>query len=143
MCRYGFIEYKNTYACFNCRKGFKRRLDRDLLSQKELRVEKQKKFDKLIYKKEVADKKANDTLLIKCPDCGDQMVNLGKDLRLPKKDKQEQWMAIEYLANNNFNFFTCGCDGIGVVPQNLQEAYKLMEERRRKTEGEKLLEKIK
>jgi hypothetical protein len=71
------------------------------------------------------------------------MVNLGKDLRLPKKDKQEEWLAIEYLANNSFNFFTCGCYGIGVVPQNLENAYNLIEERRSKTAGEKLLKKMK
>jgi hypothetical protein len=77
-----------------------------------------------------------------CPDCGQEMANLGRDLRLPRKEEQEQWQAIEYLKNNNFNFFTCGCDGIGVVPQNLQQAYELMGQSRHKTAGEVLLQKI-
>lgn len=139
MCRYG-IQYKNTFACFKCRKGFKRRLDKDLLSQTEQRIERLSKAIKSIKK----DK--SESLLtkpiVKCPDCGGETVNLGKDLRLPKKDKQEEWLAIEYLANNHFNFFTCGCNGIGFVPHSLQEAYELIERRRNKTEGEKLLQRL-
>jgi hypothetical protein len=119
MCRYGYTEYKNTYACFGCRKGFKRRSEKDLLPQ---------------------DVRADKAAI--CPDCGQQMANLGRDLRLPRKDKQEQWQAIAYLKNHKFNFFTCGCDGIGVVPQNLHQAYALMEQYRHRSAGEVLLQKI-
>ena len=142
MCRYGFTEYKNTYACFKCRKGFKRRLDKDLLSLTELKILNQNEFEKLIYKKQPTNSALKSRAVVKCPECEGGMVNLGKDLQLPKKDKKEEWLAIEYLANNHFNFFTCGCYGIGVVPQNLQQAYDLIEQKRNKTEGEKLLKKI-
>jgi DNA-directed RNA polymerase subunit RPC12/RpoP len=119
MCRYAFHAYKDTYACFSCRKGFKRVREEDLLP-------------KSIH----PDRKA------KCPDCGLAAANLGKDLKLPRKFQTEQWAAIEYLFNNQFNFFTCGCEGLGVIPQSLAEAYELVEKRARKSAGEVLLRKI-
>ncbi len=36
MCRYAFYKYKNTYGCFNCQIGFKRRNLFDV--QPELRI---------------------------------------------------------------------------------------------------------
>ncbi|MES2731597.1 MAG: hypothetical protein V4714_07610 [Bacteroidota bacterium] len=110
-------------------------------SIKELKALKENRAKLLVHKKQPLEK----SLVIKqvkCPDCGNQMANLGRDLRLPKRDKKEEWLAIEYLKNNNFNFFSCGCTGIGVVPQNLQEAYLLVEQYSRKTEGEILLQKL-
>lgn len=67
---------------------------------------------------------------------------MGHDLKLPRQAQTEQWTALEYLANNGFRFGTCGCDGIGVVPQTLAEARQLMEERRPKSAGEHLLGRI-
>ena len=141
MCRYAGKWYKDTYACFKCRKGFKRRLDVDLLSPKEWRVAKQAKFQKLLYKKEVDDKiryKAE----TKCPDCGGTTTNLGRDLRLPQRESKQQWLAIAYLVSHQFNFFSCGCSGIGHVPQNLKEAQEWVNRHGRKSEGEQLLERI-
>ncbi len=88
MCRYAFSEYKNTYACFKCRKGFKRRLDKDLLSLNVLKALKQSRFQKLIYNKEPINVRLVSKPLVKCPDCQNEMVNLGKDLRLPKRDQK-------------------------------------------------------
>jgi hypothetical protein len=118
-------------------------LDKDLLSLNEVKTLNQNEFEKILYKKQPINQVLKSKAAVKCPDCEGEMVNLGKDLRLPKKDKKEEWSAIEYLANNNFNFFTCGCYGIGVVPQNLHEAHNLIEQKRTKTEGEKLLKKLK
>lgn len=119
MCRYAFHTYKNTYVCFACRTGFKRVREEDLLPE-------------YVH----LDKQA------KCPGCGLAAVNLGKDLKIPRKSQTEQWAAIEYLFNNCFNFFTCGCDGIGTVPQSLAEAYELVEKRTAKSAGALLLKKI-
>ena len=143
MCRYGFTECKNKYACFKCQKGIKQRLNKDLLSLKELKILNHNKFENILYKKQPLNQTLKGKSVAKCPACEGEIVNFGKDLRLPKKDKQEELLAIEYLANKNFNFFTCGCHGIGIVPQNLQDTYKLVEERRNKTAGKKLLEKMK
>ena len=114
MCRYGCIEYKNTYGCFQCRKGFKRRLDKDLPPEHVRAVR-----------------------IVNCPDCGEEMTNLGKDLRLPRKDQRAQWLALAYVKHH-FHFLTCGCDGIGMVPQNLREARQFMKHHRRKSLGQVL-----
>ncbi|RTQ45648.1 hypothetical protein EJV47_24475 [Hymenobacter gummosus] len=119
MCRYAFHQYKATYACFQCRKGFKRRNAEDLLPEHR-----------------------HPETPARCPGCGGPTRNLGRDLKLPKQAQTEQWAAIEYLANNRFNFFSCGCDGIGVVPQSLAEAQQLVEARRQKSAGEQLLGRI-
>lgn len=116
MCRYAYKIYKNTYACFDCRKGFKRRLDEDILPQHQ---------------------RASD--VIKCPDCGGAMKDLGLDLRLPARKADEKWAAIEYLSMNNCNFYSCGCWGIGPVSQDLASAKSLVENQRPKSEGEMLL----
>jgi hypothetical protein len=75
----------------------------------------------------------------KCPNCGGPMANLGRDLRLPGKTKNEQWKAIKYLYENNYNIYSCGCQGIGFVPHKLSEAVELVEACREKTMGEQLL----
>ena len=141
MCRYGRSMYKDAYACFTCRKGFKRRLDKDLLSAKESRMLKEARSKALIWKKEVTSEETEAYPTVKCPECGKDMVNLGKDLRFPKKERIEQWEAIEYLANQHFSFFTCGCSGIGIIPQNLAQAQQLIKQRSQPTEAGKILEK--
>ena len=107
------------FACFECRKGFKRVIDKDILPE---------------Y--------LRPSTTVICPDCGGAMTNLGKDLRLPSKDKLQQWAAIHYLADNRFNFFSCGCSGIGLIPKDVAEARILVEERRSKSAGEILLSRL-
>jgi hypothetical protein len=102
MCRYGFYKYKNTYGCFNCQVGFKRRNLHDI------------------------NPNATETKDFHCPNCRTLMVNLGRDLRLPKKDEDEQWQCVKYLVDNKYNIYSCGCQGIGFVPHKMEEAIKLV-----------------
>jgi hypothetical protein len=120
MCRYGFKNYKETYACFKCQVGFKRPNLYDV--QPEL-------WDELL--KKVNPEKANIPASIKdakCPNCGSEMYNLGRDLRLPTKTKNEQWKCIKYLYDNKYNIYSCGCQGIGFVPHKMEDAIQLVEE---------------
>jgi hypothetical protein len=103
MCRYAFYKYKNTYGCFNCQVGFKRR----------------NLFD--------VEPNATEAKDFHCPNCRTLMVNLGRDLRLPKKDEDEQWQCIKYLVDNKYNIYSCGCQGIGFVPHKMEEAAELVE----------------
>jgi hypothetical protein len=64
----------------------------------------------------------------KCPNCGGIMANLGRDLRLPTKIKDEQWRCIKYLYDNKYNIYSCGCSGIGFVPHKMEDAITLVEE---------------
>ncbi len=54
--------------------------------------------------------------------------NLGRDLRLPDKTKDEQWRCIKYLVDNKYNIYSCGCQGIGFVPHKMEDAMELVAE---------------
>ena len=68
MCRYAMTRYKPHYACFNCRKTFKRRLLSDLESKDDFQLKE-----------------------AKWPDCGQLMANMGKDFEAPKKSAIKAW----------------------------------------------------
>jgi hypothetical protein len=116
MCRYAFKEYKETYACFKCQVGFKRPNLFDVQPAT---------FDNLSKKtKDVP----NEAKSFHCPKCGGKTANLGRDLRLPAKTKNEQWQCIKYLYENKYNIYSCGCQGIGFVPHKMAEAIELVKD---------------
>ena len=102
MCRYAFGNYKSTYVCFKCQTGFKRRNLFDI------------------------DPNATQSNEAKCPSCGSKAFNIGRDLRLPKKEEDEQWCCIKYLVDNKYNIYSCGCQGIGFVPHKMEDAIELV-----------------
>jgi hypothetical protein len=114
MCRYGFKKYKETYACFKCQIGFKRPNLFDVDSHT---------FNTLSKNSKDVPKQAKD---FRCPNCSTLMINLGRDLRLPKKEQHEQWQCIKYLVDNKYNIYSCGCQGIGFVPHKMEEAIELV-----------------
>jgi hypothetical protein len=120
MCPHGFKSYKLTYACFKCQVGFKRPNLYDV--QPELADAMQKKAIKDSKPIQVSAKDA------KCPNCGNKMYNLGRDLRLPTKTKDEQWRCIKYLYYNQYNIYSCGCQGIGFVSHKMNNAIELVKE---------------
>jgi hypothetical protein len=119
MCRYGFKNYKITYGCFKCQIGFKRPLLQDVMGKKMRR-------EQLVNPEIFTSKDFH------CPNCGGPMANLGRDLRLPVKTKDEQWRCIKYLYDNNYNIYSCGCSGIGFVPHRMEDAIALVNEYKNK-----------
>jgi hypothetical protein len=123
MCRYAFHSYKSTFGCFKCQVGFKRRNLYDV--QPEL-------ADKIAKEARIAKEKGEEFAYsgneAKCPNCGGEMANLGRDLRLPPKTKDEQWACIKYLYDNKYNIYSCGCQGIGFVPHKMEDAIRLVAE---------------
>lgn len=93
MCRYAMAKYKPHYACFTCRKTFKRRLMWDINGD---------------------DKR--ETLEAKCPQCGELMANMGLDFASPKKGDIKQWEHLKRLYSVDITFHSCGCTGPGYVP---------------------------
>ena len=71
---------------------------------------------------------------------------MGLDFRAPKHSDIKQWKKAEILYRNGITFHSCGCDGPGYRPKRLDEVERFLaaseEVNRRKSEGEKLLEKI-
>lgn len=103
MCRYAMASYKPHYACFNCRKTFKRRLLRDVrsgLSQD--------------------DKEAP----AKCPECSALMADMGLDFESPKKKDIKAWNHISRLYEVGITFHSCGCNGPGYIPKDSDELVK-------------------
>jgi hypothetical protein len=127
MCRYAFYKYKYTYGCFQCQVGFKRRnlfdVQPDLSDKisKDVRAAKEQGIDYEGLENEA-----------KCPNCGNEMANLGRDLRLPSKTKDEQWACIKYLVDNKYNIYSCGCQGIGFVPHKMEDAIALVAESKKR-----------
>lgn len=97
MCRYAMSVYKPHFACFGCRKSFKRRL---LLEVDEARKE---------------------SAAAKCPDCGELMANMGKDFEAPAKRDEQAWRHLRLLYSVGIAFHSCGCSGPGYVPANAQQ----------------------
>jgi hypothetical protein len=102
MCRYGFKNYKSTFACFKCQTGFKRRNVLDI------------------------NRDATETKDAKCPNCAGFAYCIGREIRLPKKIEDEQWACIKYLIDHQYNIYSCGCQGIGFVPHKMKDAIGLV-----------------
>lgn len=132
MCRYAMKKYKVHFACFNCRKSFKRAPIEDLAIQhgdwtdyktvfwspssnkaKKFRRENTERVKTLIEKYE--------SRVEKCPECASPMADLGLDFKAPKKTKVEEWAVIKGLFRTGKAFYACGCDGIGYIPKNEKE----------------------
>jgi hypothetical protein len=116
MCRYAFKRYKLTYACFQCQVGFKRPNLFDV---------EPKRYMSLLKENGSISNQSKD---FHCPNCAGEMANLGRDLRLPRKTQNEQWQCIQYLYDNEYNIYSCGCSGIGFVPHKMTDAIALVAE---------------
>jgi len=91
------MKYKEHYACFSCRKAFKRKLLCDIKNG---------------YS-QARSKKAS-----KCPECGQLMANMGKDFEAPKKKDIKSWTHIQKLYKIGFTFHFCGCSGPAYIPRS-------------------------
>lgn len=106
MCRYAMSTYKPHYACFSCRKTFKRRLIWDIDREKH----------------------ANESIPAKCPQCGELMADMGMDFKAPKKDNVKAWKHLSTLYSVEITFHSCGCNGPGRVPRNKEELVEHFEQ---------------
>lgn len=70
--------YNMTFACFICRKSFKRSLDETLPNH---------------YPSELV-----------CPNCGGIAYNLGRHFKPPKAISKKQWAKVQFLVEHGFRF---------------------------------------
>lgn len=92
--------YKSHYACFECRKTFKRRLASDV-------------FDGV--------DKTRPIVPAKCPECGGMMANMGLDFASPKKSDIKTWKHLATLYHVGITFHSCGCSGPGFIPRDQEQ----------------------
>lgn len=95
MCRYGQSTYKNHFACFRCRKAFKR-------------------YDVSVWPPHL--RPADGVGPVPCPVCAERMADLGLDFEPPPADDREHWGATEALYRRGFGYHACGCGGPGYRP---------------------------
>jgi DNA-directed RNA polymerase subunit RPC12/RpoP len=94
MCRYAMSSYKPHYACFNCRKTFKRRLMADIQRGEGTKLE------------------------AKCPQCSELMASMGLDFESPKKTDIKKWEHLKSFYKVGITFHSCGCTGPGYIPND-------------------------
>jgi DNA-directed RNA polymerase subunit RPC12/RpoP len=82
-CWYAHFAYKPQYACFGCRKAFKRRLHADVDPDGEWRAP-------------------------RCPECGGEVVSMGVGFRPPRRQQVGQWRRLAALAAEGATFLCCG-----------------------------------
>ena len=107
MCRYAMTSYKPHFACFECRKSFKRRLLRDINRSQADSLEK---------------------VPAKCPECSELMADMGMDFKAPKKTDLQAWKHLKNLFQVGIAFHSCGCTGPGYVPRDNAELIAHFEE---------------
>jgi len=58
----------------------------------------------------------------RCPACGVEMIDLGRDFAAPRQNAVRQWRKLEILVAAGWRFESCGCRGPGLRPQTLGQA---------------------
>jgi len=154
MCRYGFKLYKSHFACFHCRKAFKKTALEDWASHNQLgsalhdifkvfgsdnrRTRVEEKFG-ITY--EQIEKQYLEAVSV-CPECGNRMAAMGLDFKAPKKSDREAWTIIRNLYEHGFAFRGCGCYVGYEPPRKVREVPRWLAEQNDKfckSEGERLL----
>jgi DNA-directed RNA polymerase subunit RPC12/RpoP len=100
-------KYKSHYACFECRKTYKRRLLSDIVRKDDIELELKE---------------------AKCPQCGNLMANMGKDFEAPKKGAVKEWEHIKRLYSVGITFHSCGCNGPGYIPNTTESLIAYLQE---------------
>lgn len=102
MCRYGFARYKRHYACFECRKVFRRRLHEDILGGGEDRP-------------------------FRCPQCAGEMLDMGFDFAAPRTSDARAWRLVRETLDAGITYHSCGC-GVGERPRTRYELRQATED---------------
>ena len=117
------------YACFECRKSFKRPLIVDeqersaWLSRRISGRHPSRQFIPPIYR---------------CPDCDAVATLMGRAFRAPRQDDVDRWRAVEILAQAGFAFWPY----VGPLPKTVADALRFIESNRNLSEGERLSRRI-
>ena len=114
MCRYAMSTYKPHFACFKCRKTFKRRLIVD--------IDRGKAYQKNYWQ--------NIHIAAKCPECASLMANMGLDFEAPKKNDKKAWQHMENLYESGIAFHSCGCTGPGYIPKDKEKLLEYLNQRK-------------
>lgn len=123
MCRYAqYGPYKDHWACFRCRKAFKRN-----------HVDQWPKHLRPLE---------GEAASAKCPDCGSEMAEMGFDFKTPRRTAKAHWEVVEFLFRRGVAYRSCGCGGPGFRPSKWAEVPAFLRTLCRPSAGEALLERF-
>ena len=154
MCRYAVHTYKSHFACFSCRKAFKKTALDDYVEHVGLKAayekilavygsppQRRKIEAKLgISYDEIEERYLSDVSI--CPQCGERMAPMGLDFRPPPKRNEEAWDIIRTLYEHGCAFTGCGCSVGYTPPARKAELPGWLKQHTTQSEGERLLEAI-
>lgn len=108
MCRYAnYGPYKRHFACFSCRKGFKRTHESEWPEHLQ-----------------PAD---GETVPAPCPECRRPMADMGWDFKPPRQRDVERWAVVEFLYRRGVAYHSCGCSGPGYRPARWADVHAFMD----------------
>lgn len=128
------------FACFECRKAFKKTGFASYVAQNKERgriVEAARPWSTKSQKHvppeaaELRQKLVDEyqrTVGV-CPECAGQMIGIGYDVRPPKKRDTKAWKALHGAYRMGHQFSTCGCVGPGFIPSTPVEYRRYLKER--------------
>ena len=106
--------YTMQFACFDCRKVFKRSLPYFPTPAQSARIH-------------------------SCPQCGRNLQPMGRAFRAPRHDDRRGWRRVASIIQQGFTFHP----NQGALPANSAELKAHLAERRQRSKGERLAEQIK
>lgn len=142
MCRYAFKRYKPHYACFDCQKSFKQPnilewlavRDKDYIYRELSRMQshppilERMESEFGVRLSDLECEYASNAFL--CPECKKPMANMGLDFKPPTKTDASTWRSFKTMFRVGHCFHTCGCNGIGLIPQSHSDLKSYLNERR-------------
>ena len=136
MCRYAWGHYKDHYACFDCRKCFKRpgtgTASRDWTDD---RREVDAPTDQVVlgcWRLDAAK------VTLACPHCGGVAIAMGLDFRAPVRGGIEAWEVVRRLRQAGVYFADCGCGSGLRMPTRWRDVPAFLAEREKLSDGERL-----
>lgn len=153
MCRYAFKDYKSHFACFPCRKSFKKAPIRDFFAQRGRDLA----YDRLSRIHQPTEPQRYQRVVTEfgtdlptmqaeyleavsvCPQCGGEMAAMGLDFRAPPMDDGEAWTIVHALYEHGFAFFGCGCSVNYRPPERRSGLPEFLRTHSKQTDGERLL----
>lgn len=154
MCRYAFKSYKSHFACFTCRKAFKKAPLQDYVKHKGLEEayariartagspEQRARVERSlgITLQQIEEMYLQDVCT--CPECAQPMAAMGLDFKAPRHHDFEAWTIIRHLHEHGFAFQGCGCSVGYKPPSSMRELPAWLEAHVRKSDRERLLQEL-
>lgn len=134
-------QYKPRYACFKCRKAFKQVTIEDFLRGRGQDYTYRMLIAHQFLPTNLAEaeqevgvtleelQKAYQAKAHLCPECKEPMADMGRDFKPPRNTDKKAWAAVSGLYRIGTVWYTCGCNGVGYIPNTPNTLRLYLEQR--------------